>query len=298
MMSSRSKRFGIGVFLLSALLIGLAPNAAKIAYEESAGPLAVITFRTVIGAVGIALYRSLRRQWPKDGLIPFKRSALAGLAQVLTALGFLGAVAFIDVSLAALIFYVHPFLIAIVGHFRGDMAMSTVRMACIAVAIAGLALVFGVTFTTLDPVGVGLSFLGMVAITVLIFVVADVSKAVGPIAANVYMTLWSSLYLLPVLLLGPALGWADGMALPGSATGWLAIIGAGLTTTTGYVLFFVAAGIIGTSRAAFWTITEPIFAILLAILLVGEWLTPLQWLGVAIVMASLFSFESDVNRSS
>jgi drug/metabolite transporter (DMT)-like permease len=293
-----SKSAGIGIVLLSALLIGLAPNAAKIAYEEGADPLAVITFRTVIGAVGIALYLSLQRRWPKDGLNPFKSSALAGLAQVMTALGFLGAVAFIDVSLAAMIFYVHPFLIAVVGHFRGDVAMSPVRMVYIASAIAGLAIVLGVTVTTLDPIGVGLSLVGMVAITVLIFVVADVSKAVGPIPANFYMTLWSSLYLLPIVVLGPALGWLDGMSLPGSAAGWLAIVGAGLTTTTGYILFFIGAGIIGTSRAAIWTITEPIFAILLAILLVGEWLTPLQWLGVAIVMASLFSFETVTTSSS
>jgi drug/metabolite transporter (DMT)-like permease len=252
----------------------------------------VITFRTVIGAVGIALYLSLRRQWSRRGVQAFRRSAISGLAQVLTALGFLGAVAFIDVSLAALIFYFHPFLVAVVGHFRGDMAMSPIRTVCIGTAITGLALVFGVTFTTLSPLGIGLSLVGMIAITVLIFVVADVSKAVGPIPANFYMTLWSSLYLLPIVVVGPWLGWVDEMALPTSSKGWIAVLGAGVTTTTGYVLFFVGARIIGTTRAVIWTVTEPIFAIFLAIILVNEWLTPWQWLGVVLVIASLFKFES------
>ncbi|HSM41660.1 MAG TPA: EamA family transporter, partial [Afifellaceae bacterium] len=166
--------------MISAMLIGLAPNAAKVAYLEGANPLAVITFRTVIGALVIALYLSARQQWPEGGLRPFQRSAIAGMAQVLTALGFLGAVAYIDVSLAALIFYFHPFLVAIVGHFRGDMEMSALRLAYLGAAVCGLSLVFGVTYTTISTVGLGLSVLGMIAITVLIFTVADVSKAVGP----------------------------------------------------------------------------------------------------------------------
>ena len=119
-----------------------------------------------------------------------------------------------------------------------------------------------------------------------------------PIPANFYMTLWSSLYLLGVIILGPLAGWAIEVDLLGSIRGWIAIVGAGVTTTTGYILFFVAAQIIGITRAAIWTITEPIFAIFIAILLSGEWLAPLQWVGVALVIGSLFRFETAINTSS
>jgi len=292
---SKRNAMGIGTVLLSALLISLAPTAAKVAYQEGANPLAVIAVRTAIGASGIALYLSLRHLWPRQGLRAFRRSALSGLAQVLTAVGFLGAVAYIDVSLAALIFYFHPFLVAIVGHFRGDMAMSPLRLGCIAAAIAGLGMVFGVTFASLNAVGIALSLLGMAAITLLIFVVADVSKSIGPVAANFYMTLWAAFYLLAVAIFGPLSGWMAPMALPTSVAGWIAILGTGVTTTTGYILFFVGARAIGVTRAAIWSVTEPVFAILFAILLVAEWLTPWQWLGVAVVVGSLFLFERAAN---
>ena len=291
-MPGKQSLLGIGIVLLSALLIGLAPNAAKVAYEEGADPLAVITFRTAIGAVVIAIYLTVRQQWPGRGLRIFRRSAVAGLAQVLVALGLLGAVAFIDVSLAALIFYFHPFLIAAVGRFRGDMAMSPVRLFCIVAAISGLSLVLSVSFETLDATGIALSVVGMVAVTVLIFAVSDVSKAVGPVPANFYMTLWSVGYLLAVVIVGPLSGWVDGMSLPETSKGWTAIIGAGVTTTVGYVLFFVGAAVIGVTRAAIWTITEPLFAILLAIALLQESLSLVQWLGVAIVIGSLLKFET------
>lgn len=171
--------------------------------------------------------------------------------------------------------------------------MNAAKFLCIGAAIGGLALVFGVRFGSIDGIGVALSVLGMVAITLLVFSVADVSKSVGPVAANFYMTLWSSLYLLIVLLIGPALGWSDAIALPNSITGWAAILATGVTTTAGYVLFFVGARIVGTTRAAIWTITEPLFAIFIAIALVNEWLSALQWIGVAIVVGSLFKFETN-----
>ncbi len=63
----------------------------------------------------------------------------------------------------------------------------------------------------------------------------------------------------------------------------------------GYVLFFTGARIIGTTRAVILTVTEPIFANFLAILLVHEWLTPLQWLGVAVVIGSLLKLDSNGN---
>lgn len=285
------KATGIGIVLFSAFLIGMAPNAAKIAYLDGANPLTVICFRTFIGAIGLALFLALRRDPERSPPGNMRKSAVAGFAQVLTALGFLGAVAFIDVTLAALIFYLHPFLIAAIGHLRGEARMTPVQFACIAAAIAGLGLVLGVRFSSLDPVGLGLSILGMLAITLLIFSVADVSKAIGPVRANFQMTLWSSLYLAAIIAAASVLGWSEAIALPVSVTGWIAIIGTGVTTTAGYVLFFVGARLIGTTRAAIWTITEPLFAIFVAVLLINEHLTVLQWIGVAIVIASLFRFE-------
>ncbi|MCU9849764.1 DMT family transporter [Defluviimonas sp. WL0024] len=283
---------GIGIVLLSALLIAFAPNAAKIAYREGADLTAVITFRTLIGAAGLALYLAARRHWPPGGRDAFRRSAFSGLAQVFTALGFIGAVAFIDVSLAALIFYSHPFLVALISHLRGEARMSANRFVWIASAIAGLALVFGLKLASLAPLGIALSLVGMVAVTVLIFTVAGLSAEVGPIPANLFMTTWSCLYLLAFALAAPLTGLAAPMTLPGSVAGWIAILGAGVTTTTGYVLFFVGARIVGTARAAVWTVTEPLFAIIFAVLLIGETLSASQWLGVAIVIGSLIRFET------
>ena len=56
-------------------------------------------------------------------------------------------------------------------------------------------------------------------------------------------------------------------------------------------MFFIAITIIGSVRTATLTFIEPVVAILIAVTLVGEWLSPLQWVGVALVMSGLFCSE-------
>jgi drug/metabolite transporter (DMT)-like permease len=291
--TATSKRFlGIAVVLTSSLLLSLAPNAAKIAYQEGANTLAVITFRTIVGMLVLAIYLATRNKWTKNSWALLPRSSISGAAQALTTLGFLGAVAFIDVSLAALIFYFHPFVIAVAGHFRGDVKLTPILMLLIGIAIVGIALVLGISFDRLDPLGIALSVLGMASVTVLVFTVSGHSKQIGPIAANFNMTAWASIYFMLIALLGPKVGIVDNMIVPVSIKGWVAVIGAGVTTTFGFVLFFAGAAIIGTTRAAVLGMIEPLLAIALAILLVQEWLTGIQWVGVALVVGSLFFFET------
>lgn len=105
------------------------------------------------------------------------------------------------------------------------------------------------------------------------------------------MTVWSSFYFIIVAIFGPALGLIDSMAFPVSLKGWVGILGTGVTFTLGYTLFFVGAAIIGATRAAMISILEPVLTIMFAIILVNEWLTAIQWLGVAMVVASLLVME-------
>lgn len=283
---------GIGVVLFSAVLFASVPNAAKIAYLEGANPQAVLTIRSVIGALLLALYLWARGQWPSMNWRNFRASAIAGLALLFTSIGFMGAVAYIDVSLAALIFYFHPFLVAVVGHFRGDLRLNLARVLLILVALAGIGLVFGMTVQTPNPVGIGLSLLGMFGALVVVLMVAEQAQRIGPVAANMLMTVWAAIYLLAVVFFAPLTGLIDAMIMPISLKGWISIVLTGVTLTLGFVLFFVGAGILGLTRAAVLSLAEPLFAILFAIVLVQEWLSPLQWFGVLLMIGSLYYFET------
>ena len=82
------------------------------------------------------------------------------------------------------------------------------------------------------------------------------------------------------------------MVFPETFKGWVGILGTGVTFTLTYTLFFFGAGIIGAARASMISIIEPVLTILIAILLVQEWLTAVQWLGVVLVVVSLLVMEA------
>lgn len=89
------------------------------------------------------------------------------------------------------------------------------------------------------------------------------------------------LLLMPVLLLtGGALLASWNNALVGA---YMAVI----PMFTGYVLFGYALARISVSTATTITLTEPVIAALLAVVVVGENLSPLGWLGALLVISCL-----------
>ena len=287
----RSQAFGLGMVLVSFLFFALLPNAAKIAYQEGANLIAVFTVRCIVGMLGLAIYLWVSRGRFRVGRSVFRSSAIPGAVHALLVLGMMGSVAYIDVSLAILIVFIHPFFIAIVEHFRGSNQLTPVFILCGVVTLAGLALALAVNIESLDPIGISLAVIGALSATVMVLMVVDSSRKIGAVTANFYMTFWASIYFIFIAIIGPAAGIIDPMIFPQSVKGWVGMLSTGFLLSLSYALFFVGAAIIGATRAAMISILEPLLTIIIAILLVGEWLTTMQWLGVVMIITSLFAME-------
>ena len=75
--------------------------------------------RSAIGAGGLAIFLWARRE---KLLVPrshIPKTAAAGVALLMAAGGGMGAVAYIDVAVASVIFFTYPIFVAIVNHLRG-----------------------------------------------------------------------------------------------------------------------------------------------------------------------------------
>ncbi len=288
---TQSQAFGIGMILLGSVFVGVMPNAAKIAYQDGANPLALILLRTIFGALGMALFMIVRGRKFGIARTHVKQSAIAGIAQFFCALGFMGSVAYIDVSLASLLIFFFPFIVAVISHWRGDIRLTPMIVGCMIVATVGLGLALGVKFGELDMRGVYLAIIGAIAMATMVFSASSLSSAIGATPANFFMTCWAAFYYAAVALILPSFGIIEPMAFPSTSLGWIAIVATGVTFTMGYVLFFVSALIIGPTRASTLSIVEPVMIILFAVLLVGEWLNTIQWVGIVLVLSSLFAME-------
>jgi drug/metabolite transporter (DMT)-like permease len=282
---------GIIFVLLGALSIGIMPSAAKIAYQDGANPMAAILLRSLVGLVGLAAFMLIRRIDLNFTFENIRKSSLTGVTQSLSSLGIMGSVAYIDVSLAVLIIFFFPFLVILFNHFRGQSRMTVSTLICFFVAVSGLGLALGVSLERLDATGVGLAVIGMVSMAVMVLKVSSITRKIGALSATLQMTAWTCFFYLVLVLLAPVTGWLEPASYPGTSLGWISILAAGVSFILGYVFFFLGADIIGSSRASMLSIAEPVFIVFAAIVLVDEWLSPLQWFGLVMVIGSLIVIE-------
>ena len=291
-MKTDSELFGVVLIFLGAILIGLMPTFAKFAYLDGANALFLLLARSVIGVIILVFFIVLTGRAPGVTLSKMRRSLVAGFSHVCAAIGLLGSIVYIDISLANIILFLYPFPIAVVAHYRGEARLRPLTIAFMILATAGLALVLGVKFNSTDPRGIALAVMGMVAFSFMIISMADLTREVGAPYSNLLMTLWAVLVFGLVAIVGSLTEIVAAPALPHTLFGWASVAVVGIAFALGYLCFFVSANIIGATRASMLSISEPIMIILFAVLLVGETVSVVQWIGITIVIGSLALTES------
>jgi drug/metabolite transporter (DMT)-like permease len=284
--TSRDTVLAIALLLVCALGVGLMPPFARYGFADGMNTPTFIVVRVVatlaillgcIAATGKA-YRL-----PRDLL---GVAALSGVAAAGMNITHLEAVRTIDIGLAILILFAHPFVVALYYHVLGTSKLTAARFFWAVAAFAGLGLALAVSFANLDRYGLVMGFLSAICATVLVISMVKVSERVGGFTTNLHLALWT------LAIFAAALAVTGDVRLPQSAVGWASAFGFGALHVVTFVSFLVACRLIGASRATMFSFAEPLAAILFAAWLFDERMSPTQWFGVAVVAAGLFFLEA------
>lgn len=290
--SSLLSRDSLGYLYMAGSATGVVflPTTAKLALEDGSNVLTVAFVRAII-AVAILVIAALTVK-QKLGLPKglFWHSLAVGIGGAAFVYGMYGAILTINISLALLILFLFPMFVAAWEHVSGATKLQSMQWVWGLVAVAGLALIVGVKFGEISLLGIALAMLAMFASVVITLVNVRVVDRTGSLVANLHMSIWG------VLFFGAGLLVFGGYVLPQTTIGHVGLLGNGFFYCLSWVSFFAGARILGATRAAMITLMEPPLAALFAWLIFGETFTPIQWIGFAAVLGSLFLFEKAARR--
>ncbi|MFN8519500.1 MAG: DMT family transporter [Chloroflexota bacterium] len=317
----RDRLVGIALVLAAAGLFGSGPLFARVAYDAGMSPLPLLTWRYLFAAlVGWLLVlgssggrRSMRRLRHTD-LVAL---VALGLLFVGNAGAYTAALETVPAGLVAIITYLYPALVAVLSMRYARRLEGRRPWAALALSMAGVGLAVGGIPKGADIPLVGLLLALTCAICYAFWIVLSarlrgerptrdgrVAVATGPedprsparrpdaLASSAIMSTTTALTAaVLVVLLG---GDPAPAAVPSQA--WLALVTFGTFSALAVVAFLRGTRRIGAARAALVSTVEPVYTIVLATIVLGESLAPIQVLGGVLVVVGVLLAESGGGR--
>jgi drug/metabolite transporter (DMT)-like permease len=282
--------------LLSATGYAFLPIFARLAYRTDITPFELLTWRFVIAAGAIWAL------WPLWG----KRANLGALTRrdvlILAGLGGLFAlvayIAFLGLSrlpapLFSMLFYTYPAITALLSLILGERLPVPAWLA-VGLAVAGSALT-GLSAepsgAAYNPLDLGIPLLTALIYAIYLVLVQRYTRHTSGLASAV-VSITGSLILL--IAASPIIG----LRVPSSGGAWLPIAGiAVFSTVFTILLMFEGIARIGASRAAILSTVEPVAVIILALLILNEQAATVQYLGGALILASVILLNLPIGRT-
>ena len=277
----------LGLFLAVAACTGLGVSmvVSRFAYDGGANGLALGTARAVFFVPALFLFCRLTGRALR--LVRSDWLHCAGLG-LLTAMGFyghIGAIEYIPVGLAAILFFTFPPMIGVMQAVVARDPPGLAKSAALAIAFGGMALMLGVSFESTDPRGLALALGAAACVGWNTFWTARRVPHLDGVVAVFHMGVIAFVVLVSISLIsGKAL-------LPSTTGGWTGLVIVVALQTLSLPLFYLALPRIGPLKAGMMGNVQPLVSIVLAFLVFGELMTPLQLAGGAMVLGGIWLMQ-------
>ena len=272
---------GDAVAFASAIVFATGITLVAAIYEDGANVHAVNLSRVLAFAAVMALTLAIRRISP---VLPPRQAfqcVLVGLLFCGELYGLLSSVRYIPVGLAMIIMYTYPLMIAVAGWVSGTESFTVDRLLAILAAFAGLALALHTPDAEIDWRGVAWAVFTAVTFSAVLIVSGRTMRNVDRRILMLYLTSTAAAIVGVVSLTLVSLEWPrtqPGWTLLGASTGLYVVAS---------TLLYVAIKMIGPFRTAIIDNSAPVWAIVLAALLLGQRMSGMQIFGGALVIGAV-----------
>lgn len=298
MARDRDLLLGSAAALAGASLFGMLGVLTRFAADAGIGGAAFTAWRAILGVSFVGLLIVVRgrtrssiaalRGLPRSGRLALGTACVTG---VILNLSMFTAFGLIPIALALMLFYTYPAGVAVVDLALGRERMTAPRLAALALSFTGVVLVLlggassdTATGTTISVLGIVLALTAAASQVVFVTVSRSGYSSVPADAATLVAMSASIVGATVVALL---VGQAAQLVAPfQSPSAWPYLLLAGVAAAgISSMLFLTAIRTIGGTRTGILMLFEPVVGTVLAAVLLGEPLGPVQLVGGALVLA-------------
>ncbi|HWK96078.1 MAG TPA: DMT family transporter [Pseudolabrys sp.] len=271
----------------AAVSAGTAVVATRFVIGET-DPLSLVFYRYVVSVICLAPF--LLALWPRERLSLADYGRIAGfgiLFFVLFPWGFNASLQYVPAARGAIGLATIPIQTMIVAYLFGSERFTLAKVLGVGMAFAGIVVAFGTA--AFQPghssylMGDGLMLLGVLCAAVYSVFSRATLMRLGPLFVTALAMVFAVLALLPFIAI------THGAALPVFSTkGWLAVLFLGsIAGALQFSLFMWALRWLPPTTTVLYLTLNPIAAMVLGILLLGERLTPEMLAGFGLVLAGI-----------
>ncbi len=278
---NKNQMIGRAIALAAAIFYGFNTTLSRLAYDTGTTPVSLTFYRFLMSAAVMILLVLILRKSCKLEITP-GLFAICVAGMFATAIGHLGAVKYIPVSLAAIIFYCFPLLVVAYKRLAQREAVRRNELMAFVLAFIGIGIALGPDFHEFNPIGIALALTGAIGATVFILSYERFPPQTDSYVSAMWIMTTSVLFALLLLQLG------FDLVPPRESIGWLYLALITVASVTSFVLSLQAISRIGGAIFALLLNFEPVVILLLAWVVIGEELSLARISGMALIVLALF----------
>ena len=276
---------GIAIVLLSSFFFAFVPTSAKLALDSGVSLMVLLMSRCLIGLIILApLTKSLGHPILVDRgkVLPLVFVSIISVCLIASTYH---AIEYISIALVLMIIYLFPIGVALITTIRGEEKLGRTQWLCIMGVLLGLGILILDEPSATSLYGIFISVIGLLLFITFIYFTGKLVDEIGSATINLHLSFFSIVALIMYISLIPV-----ELSLPDDRIGWFGIIGNGVFYVLSYVLFFIGSKAIGITTASVLALTEPLFATIVALFILNQYLSQQEFSGFFVTICFLFLF--------
>ena len=285
----------LGVFLivLSALFNGTLAIFACLAYQAGTNPITLLFLRFSIAGIFMILVMAVKGVAFPRGRTLAVLIGMGALLYVSISLSFFTALTMAPAGLVVILLYLFPAFVTLLAAIFQKKPVTLFSLIALLLSFIGIVFIVGPGSGKGQILGILLAILAAFGFAIFLILSHKSILKAGAFPATTVVTFSAGIVFGGIVAV-------KGVQFPVTTAGWVyAVAVAMIPTVLGFVTLFAGLKRVEPPNAAIILTLDPVIAVVLAVVILGETMTPVKILGGAMILSAVVLLaRSEINKVS